>query len=1642
MSRSIPCLKFDATIAVIAIGLLCLMAMPAAAEDTGLGTAVDAPDLVWTTDISTKAWTVDTEHAVKGGSAARSNPRLSFGDSKIETTVTGPGTLSFSWDVHSPSSDYYMFSRDGAEQKKISGTDSVWTEESFRISSGEHILTWTYHKGSMGVNNLNGGWLDAVTFTEGDYTDFSANVTTGMAPLAVQWTDLSTGDVSGWDWDFGDGSAHATTQNPVHIYEETGTYDVTLTIQRTGVPETETKTGYLTVLTSQTLAEAVDAPDLTLTTGGDAEWAVETAESAAGETSVRSGLLASSQETWVETTVTGAGTLSFDWKVRPQKVMWSTYGELEFAVDGATSSDDLYTKIRTDDGWHHETFDLGDGEHTLRWTYSTKSSDKPENGGWLDNLTFTPKAVPVPTNLKEALDATDLAWVNTGDKDWTVEVGDGIGGGCARSGTFSADDWEIGFSDLETRVTGPGTLTFSWKVSCDEYYEALYFALDGKDQLHIEGLDETWKDATFEVGPGEHTLKWSYWKNNWNGDESDGKSCGWLDNVSYTQEIVTTFTANPPAGDAPLTVQFTDQSTGNPTAWSWDFGDGTTSDEQNPAHTFEAGTYDVSLTVTRNGVQETGTKTGYIHAVGDVTLAEAVDAPDLAWTTGGNATWSVVKGQEYVDYAAAKSAGALTSGQRSWVGTTVEGPCTLSFDWKVNPGKVSGMPLGKMEFAVDDADEYDDLYEKIQWSSDWSRETYRIGHGTHTVAWTYSTLMTDAAENGGWLDNVTYTYGGGEPIADVVTNVTEDRGMAPLAVQFIDNSTGFPTAWDWDFGDGTAHAMTAAPVHVYRAPGKYPVTLTVTNIVGRDGDGKTVLGTDTVTKTVKVIEAIPLGTAADASELAWETGGDADWSTDIYCAQKGGSSARSGVISSTSNTSWIEAAVTGPGVLTFNWNINATAFTYSGLLEFSADGTKVSAIEGTREGKSWPGVYYEVPPGEHALRWTYTNEYRYGKGDCGHLDNVTYTSGAIQPTAVFEANVTRSMAPATVQFNDTSAGCPTAWSWDFGDGKTSDEQNPVHTFEEVGAYTVTLTVTNDAGTGTATETITVVPFATLPEAVEAPDIEWSTGGDAPWFVDVDCVHTGATSGRSGAIGSSQQSWLQANITGTGILTFAWNVSSEPRHDYLRLFIDGEEETNIFGFPETWSEEEYRLGFGTHAVRWVYEKDSNQGMMEDCGWLDNVTFTPVDDTDFAGNVTRGEVPLTVDFTGYSTGNPTCWAWDFGDEESAVGRNQTHTYTEPGVYTVTLIVKKDTALDGQMEVKNGYITVTPTFEEALGAEDLVWTTGGDAPWFVQLNSTFTGGSCGQSGAIKRDQQSWIETTVTGPKNLTFDWQVSSYDSYSMKYSDVLAFSIDGEMQKEIAGKDDGWQDMHYTLDRGEHTLRWTYEKRAYDSYGEDCGRFDTVTLTDIAPVISFAPLNTTIAAGTERKIAVVADHLPDGLKNVSFTVSLENTNARITGVEFAFLAGASGWSGVPGTTITFEATDDGKTVEAGAENVVLATLKVRGITDGMVGITAGDVVIYADNGEETAVICRPGTIDVVGLSPLPGCIAIPGDGDGDGLFEDVNGDGTLDFRDAITYFEHVESVLSQKNPRVFDYNGNGRIDFDDVVTVHRHAGTDRS
>ncbi len=59
-------------------------------------------------------------------------------------------------------------------------------------------------------------------------------------------------------------------------------------------------------------------------------------------------------------------------------------------------------------------------------------------------------------------------------------------------------------------------------------------------------------------------------------------------------------------------------------------------------------------------------------------------------------------------------------------------------------------------------------------------------------------------------------------------------GKAQLTVTFTDTSSGTPTSWNWSFGDGTPNSTTRNPVHTYSKAGKYTVSLTATNAIGRN----------------------------------------------------------------------------------------------------------------------------------------------------------------------------------------------------------------------------------------------------------------------------------------------------------------------------------------------------------------------------------------------------------------------------------------------------------------------------------------------------------------------------------------------------------------------------------------------------------------------------------------------------------------------------------------------------------------------------------------------------------------------------------------------------------------------------------------
>ena len=152
--------------------------------------------------------------------------------------------------------------------------------------------------------------------------------------------------------------------------------------------------------------------------------------------------------------------------------------------------------------------------------------------------------------------------------------------------------------------------------------------------------------------------------------------------------------------------------------------------------------------------------------------------------------------------------------------------------------------------------------------------------------------------------------------------------------------------------------------------------------------------------------------------------------------------------------------------------------------------------------------------GSPAYRNFYPSFLKWDTG-VGYVDWITVraysaTPPAAPPATAFTATPTAGLAPLTVQFTDTSTRGPTSWLWSFGDGGTSTEQNPQHTYATPGLYSVTLTATNEYGSDTETKTnyitvygpvtaqFTATPTAGLtPLTVQFTDL--STGGPTSWL---------------------------------------------------------------------------------------------------------------------------------------------------------------------------------------------------------------------------------------------------------------------------------------------------------------------------------------------------------------------------------------------------------------------------------------------------------------------------------------------------------------------------------------------------------------
>jgi PKD repeat protein len=595
------------------------------------------------------------------------------------------------------------------------------------------------YAGKLGAGRINA--YNAVnTEPTPPLADFAAAPTAGCVPLAVSFSDQSMGDITSWNWDFGDGH-FSTSQNPSHTYQTEGNYTVSLTIQGLGGSGAKTKVDYIA-------ASAPPCADFTA--------------------NIRNGAV---PLTVAFTDLSIGNPTSWSWD----------FGD---SIGASTEQNPTYTYNNA-------------GKYTVSLAIAgPEGSDNKIKAGYIN--VFAPPVADFSANPQSgsaplAVAFTDLSTGNP--TSWSWDFGDGISASTQQNPTYtfsSGGAYSISLTVANPEGSDNKTSTDYITVYAPPVADFSASPLSGKPPLTVAFTDlstghpipTSWS-WDFGDGIGTSTARnpsytyasWGVYTISLTAANSEGSDIKTKTNyITVYAPPGADFSGSPQSGPAPLTVSFTDLSTGNPFSWSWGFGDGNYSGGKNPTHSYNnAGVYTVSLFAVGPGGSDNETKSGYITVYG---------LPVAGF-----------------------SASPLNA----------SAPATVSFT-----DQSTGNPAS--------------------WSWDFGdgigASTARNPSYTYENAGVYSVSLTVANPAGS--DNetksgyITISLG---PVANF--SATPLNGAAPLSVSFTDQSTGNPTSWSWDFGDGISASTARNPVYTYNNAGVYSVSLTVANNDGSDNETKT-----------------------------------------------------------------------------------------------------------------------------------------------------------------------------------------------------------------------------------------------------------------------------------------------------------------------------------------------------------------------------------------------------------------------------------------------------------------------------------------------------------------------------------------------------------------------------------------------------------------------------------------------------------------------------------------------------------------------------------------------------------------------------------------------------------------------------------
>jgi len=280
------------------------------------------------------------------------------------------------------------------------------------------------------------------------------------------------------------------------------------------------------------------------------------------------------------------------------------------------------------------------------------------------------------------------------------------------------------------------------------------------------------------------------------------------------------FDFSPTWGKVPLAVQFTNNSKGSITNWDWDFGDGSAhSSTQNPSHTYtNPGSFDITLIV-KNSYGATSSKIRGITAdpPNGSTLITFEDLSPgaipngyrgILWTNFGVSNGTLQHTNEGLYNGIVSIPNVAVGGAASF---TYGGPFDFNSAY-VTAAFGNGLQLRAQGFAGTNL-----LYEKTN-SLSMSAPTFIEFNFLQVDKVVFTTIPPG---NAFVMDNMATT-------SRAHFSADTTSGQAPLTVQFLDQSIGTITNWDWNFGDGSAHSSFQNPSHEYTLIGSFNVILTVT----------------------------------------------------------------------------------------------------------------------------------------------------------------------------------------------------------------------------------------------------------------------------------------------------------------------------------------------------------------------------------------------------------------------------------------------------------------------------------------------------------------------------------------------------------------------------------------------------------------------------------------------------------------------------------------------------------------------------------------------------------------------------------------------------------------------------------------------